>query len=69
MSDFLKNLDPPLVEQLELSDFTVNPFHLAEARLKDLKGRGKLAKPVDWGAFIYPDLMRKVLSAKVSYKP
>ena len=74
VSDFLKNLDPPMVEQLmtkltfdmELSDFTVNLFHLAEAQLK---GQGKLAKPVDWGTFIYPDLMRKVLPAKVNYKP
>jgi ABC-type nitrate/sulfonate/bicarbonate transport system substrate-binding protein len=74
VSDFLKNLDPPLVEQLmtklrfemELSDFTVNLFHLAETQLKT---QGKLAKPVDWGAFIYPDLMRKVLPAKVNYKP
>ena len=74
VSDFLKNLDPALVEQLmtklrfemELSDFTVNLFHLAEAQLK---GQGKLAKPVDWGTFIYPDLLRKVLPAKVNYKP
>ena len=34
-------------ESMELSDFTVNLFHLTEARLK---GQGKLAKPVDWGA-------------------
>jgi ABC-type nitrate/sulfonate/bicarbonate transport system substrate-binding protein len=74
VSDFLKNLDPPLVEQLmtklkfemELSNFTVNLFHLAEAQLKT---QGKLAKPVDWNAFIYPDLMRRVLPAKVNYKP
>jgi NitT/TauT family transport system substrate-binding protein len=74
VSDFLKNLDPPLVEQLmtklsfemELSDFTVDLFHLAEAQLK---AQGKLAKPVNWGAFIYPDLMRKVVPAKVNYKP
>jgi ABC-type nitrate/sulfonate/bicarbonate transport system substrate-binding protein len=74
VSDFLKNLDPATVEQLmtkltfdmELSDFTVNLFHLAEAQLK---GQGKLAKPVDWSGFIYPDLMRKVLPAKVNYKP
>jgi len=74
VSDFLKNLDPALVEQLmtklkfemELSDFTINLFHLAEAQLK---GQGKLAKPVDWGTFIYPELMRKVLPAKVNYKP
>jgi ABC-type nitrate/sulfonate/bicarbonate transport system substrate-binding protein len=74
VSDFLKNLDPPLVEQLMtklkfemvLDDFTVNLFHLAETQLK---GQGKLAKPVDWSTFIYPDLMRKVLPAKVNYKP
>jgi ABC-type nitrate/sulfonate/bicarbonate transport system substrate-binding protein len=74
VSDFLKNLDPPLVEQLmtklsfemEFSDFTVNLFKLAEAQLKQ---QGKLAKPLDLGAFFYPDLMRKVLPAKVNYKP
>jgi len=74
VSDFLKNLDPPLVEQLMtklrfemvLDDFTVNLFHLAEAQLK---GQGKLAKPLDYGTFIYPELMRKVLPAKVNYKP
>jgi ABC-type nitrate/sulfonate/bicarbonate transport system substrate-binding protein len=74
VSDFLKNLDPAMVEQLmakltfemELSDFTVNLFRLAEAQLK---AQGKLAKPLDWSGFIYPDLMRKVLPAKVNYKP
>ena len=74
VSDFLKNLDPPMVEQLmakltfemELSDFTVNLFRLAEAQLK---AQGKLAKPLDWSGFIYPELMRKVLPAKVNYKP
>ncbi|MGH7390764.1 MAG: ABC transporter substrate-binding protein [Candidatus Rokuibacteriota bacterium] len=74
VSDFLKNLDPAVVEQLMtklkfemvLDDFAVNLFHLAEAQLK---GQGKLAKPVNYGAFFYPDLMRKVLPAKVNYKP
>jgi ABC-type nitrate/sulfonate/bicarbonate transport system substrate-binding protein len=74
VSDFLKNLDPEMVEQLmakltfemELSDFTVNLFRLAEAQLK---AQGKLAKPLDWSGFIYPELMRKVLPAKVNYKP
>ena len=74
VSDFLKNLDPVMVEDLmtkltfemELSDFTVNLFRLAEAQLK---AQGKLAKPLDWSGFIYPDLMRKVLPAKVTYKP
>ena len=74
VSDFLKNLDPAMVEQLmakltfemELSDFTVNLFRLAEAQLK---AQGKLAKPLDWSGFIYPELMRRVLPAKVNYKP
>jgi ABC-type nitrate/sulfonate/bicarbonate transport system substrate-binding protein len=74
VSDFLKNLDPPLVEQLMtklkfemvFDDFTVNLFRLAEAQLKQ---QGKLTKPVDYNAFFYPDLMRKVLPAKVNYKP
>src|SRR5262247_1148308 len=74
VSDFLKNLDPPLVEQLMtklrfemvFDDFTVNLFKLAEAQLKQ---QGKLTKPLDYNAFFYPDLMRKVLPAKVNYKP
>lgn len=74
VSDFLKSLDPPLVEQLMtklrfemvLDDFTVGLFRLAEAQLKQ---QGKLTKPLDYGAFVYPDLLRKVLPAKVNYKP
>jgi ABC-type nitrate/sulfonate/bicarbonate transport system substrate-binding protein len=74
VSDFLKNLDPALVEQLMtklrfemvLDDFTVNLFRLAESQLKQ---QGKLTKPLDYNAFVYPDLMRKVLPTKVNYKP
>jgi len=74
VSDFLKNLDPPLVEQLMtklkfemvFDDFTVNLFRLAESQLKQ---QGKLTKPLDYNAFFYPDLMRKVLPAKVNYRP
>lgn len=74
VSAFLKSLDPPLVEQLmskltfdmELSDFTLNLFRLAESQLKQQK---KLAKPVDYDAFVYPDLLRKIQPAKVNYRP
>ena len=73
VSDFLKNLDPPLVEQLMtklrfemvLDDFTISLFRLAESQLKQ---QGKLTKPLDLGAFVYPDLLRKVQPAKVNYK-
>src|SRR3989454_279863 len=74
VSDFLKNLDPPMVEQLmtkltfdmELADSTVSMFRLAETQLKQ---QGKLSKPLDYGAFVYPDLLRKVQPVKVNYKP
>ena len=74
VSDFLKNLDPPLVERLMtklrfemvFDDFTVGMFRLAESQLKQ---QGKLTKPLDYNAFLYPDLMRKVLPTKVNYKP
>jgi hypothetical protein len=74
VSTFLKSLDTPMVEQLmtkltfdmEMSDFTLNLFRLAESQLKQ---QNKLAKPVDYGAFVYPDLLRKVQPGKVTYKP
>ena len=74
VSAFLKSLDPPMVEQLmtkltydmELSNDSISMLRLAESQLKQ---QGKLTKPVDYGAFIYPDLLRKVLPGKVNYKP
>ena len=74
VSAFLKSLDPPLVEQLMtklqfemvLNDFTIDLFRLAESQLKQ---QNKLTKPLDYGAFVYPDLLRKVLPGKVNYKP
>lgn len=74
VSAFLKSLDPPLVEQLmtkltfdmELGNSTISMLRLAESQLKQ---QGKLTKPLDYGAFIYPDLLRKVQPSKVDYKP
>ena len=74
VSDFLKSLDPPLVAELMtklrfemvLDDFTISLFRLAEAQLKQ---QGKLTKPLDLGAFVYPDLLRKIQPKSVTYKP
>jgi ABC-type nitrate/sulfonate/bicarbonate transport system substrate-binding protein len=74
VSSFLKNLDAPLVEQLMtklrfdvvMDDFTVNLLRLAESQLKQ---QNKLSKPLNYGAFVYPDLLRKVAPGKVDYKP
>ena len=49
-----------------LEDSTISMFRLAEAQLKQ---QGKLSKPLDYGAFVYPDLLRKVQPKKVNYKP
>jgi NitT/TauT family transport system substrate-binding protein len=74
VSAFLKSLDPPLVEQLmtklrydmELSNDSISMLRLAESQLKQ---QNKLTKPVDYGAFIYPELLRKVVPGKVNFKP
>jgi len=74
VSDFLKNLDPPMVEQLmtkltfdmELEESSIAMLKLAESQLKQ---QGKLTKPVDYNNFIYPELLRKVQPTKVNYKP
>jgi ABC-type nitrate/sulfonate/bicarbonate transport system substrate-binding protein len=74
VSNFLKSLDPPMVEQLmtkltfdmELTNATISMFRLAESQLKQ---QGKLTKPVDYRAFVYPELLRKVQPAKVNYTP
>jgi NitT/TauT family transport system substrate-binding protein len=74
VSAFLKSLDPPMVEQLmtklrydmELSQDSISMLRLAESQLKQ---QGKLTKPVDYGAFIYPELLKKIAPGKVNYKP
>jgi ABC-type nitrate/sulfonate/bicarbonate transport system substrate-binding protein len=74
VSAFLKSLDPPMVEQLmtkltydmELSNASIGMLRLAESQLKQ---QGKLTKPVDYGVFIAPELLRKVSPGKVDYKP
>ena len=52
--------------EMMLDDFTISMFRLAETQLKQ---QGKLTKPLDYGAFVYPDLLRKVQPTKVNYKP
>src|SRR5713101_5842443 len=74
VSDFLKNLDPPLVEQLmtkltfdmALENSTLGMLRLAEGQLKQ---QGKLTKPIDYGAFIYPARLPKNQPKKVNYTP
>ena len=74
VSDFLKSLDPPMVEQLmtkltfdmELEESSISMLKLAESQLKQ---QGKLTKPIDYNTFVYPELLREVQPKKVNYKP
>jgi ABC-type nitrate/sulfonate/bicarbonate transport system substrate-binding protein len=73
VSNFFKNLDPALVETLmgklrydvRLDQAGIDFLKSAEAKIK---AQGKLAKPVDYRSFIYPDLLKKVRPDKVHYK-
>jgi hypothetical protein len=55
-----------LTFDMELTNTTISMFRLAESQLKQ---QGKLTKPIDYAAFIYPELLRKVQPTKVNYKP
>ncbi len=50
---------------IHLDQQSVGNFQIAEAQLKSI---GKLAKPVDWQNFFYPDLLRELAPGKVDYK-
>jgi ABC-type nitrate/sulfonate/bicarbonate transport system substrate-binding protein len=50
---------------IRLDQRSIGNFQIAEAQLK---GIGKLAKPVDWQGLIYPDLLRELAPGKVDYK-
>ncbi|MBN8916621.1 MAG: ABC transporter substrate-binding protein [Rhizobiales bacterium] len=50
---------------MRLDQGSINNFELQEVQLK---GLGKLAKPVDWKNFVYPDLLKEVKPAAVNYE-
>jgi hypothetical protein len=51
---------------MELTNDSIGMLKLAESQLKQ---QGKLTKPIDYGALIYPELLKKVAPGKVNYKP
>jgi ABC-type nitrate/sulfonate/bicarbonate transport system substrate-binding protein len=72
VSDFLKldnklttDLMTKLRYDLRLDAGSIENFVIVADQLK---GMGKLAKPVDWQKFIYPDLLKKVAPEKVDFK-
>lgn len=66
-------LDVPLTEGLmEKLSFEIRFQQDSIDHLKMVEGQtktaGKLAKPIDWKAFVYPDLIKELAPDKVSYK-
>ena len=72
VAKFLK-MDPALSKLLmsklrydvHLDQASVGALQIAETQLK---GIGKLPRPVDWQGLIYPDLLRELVPGKVDYK-
>ena len=50
---------------VHLDQASVGALQIAETQLK---GIGKLPRPVDWQGLIYPDLLRELVPGKVDYK-
>jgi ABC-type nitrate/sulfonate/bicarbonate transport system substrate-binding protein len=72
VSNFLKldkalttTLMTKLTYDLRLDNGSVENFVIVADQLKTL---GKLAKPMDWQKFVYPDLLKKVSPEKVNVK-
>ena len=71
VAKFLR-IDPPFAKLLmsklrfgmHLDDGSIADFQLAATQLK---GIGKLPKPVDWGGLIYPDLLRQIDPGRAIY--
>jgi ABC-type nitrate/sulfonate/bicarbonate transport system substrate-binding protein len=63
--DLTKTLMTKLRYDLRLDDGSVENFVTVAEQLKN---SGKLAKPMDWSKFIYPDLLKKVSPEKVDFK-
>jgi ABC-type nitrate/sulfonate/bicarbonate transport system substrate-binding protein len=55
-----------LTFDLKLDPSGVDHLRMIEGQIRE---SGKLARPVEWGAFLYPDLLKKVAPAKVSVSP
>jgi len=58
-------LMPKLRHDIRLDQDSVDNFRIAEKQLKD---QGKLAKPLDYKSFIYPDLLKALKPEKVNFK-
>lgn len=64
--DLTRDLMNKVTFDLRLDDDSVSYLKTVEAQLRKT---GRLQKPIDWNRFIYPDIARKAIPDKVTYKP
>jgi ABC-type nitrate/sulfonate/bicarbonate transport system substrate-binding protein len=61
---FAESLMDKLSYDIRLVQGSLDHLKMVEGQIK---GAGKLARPVDWSAFVYPDLLRELAPQKVDY--
>ncbi|NNM70877.1 ABC transporter substrate-binding protein [Enterovirga aerilata] len=63
--DLTEELMPKVPSKFQLTQDSIKALQFAEGVLKE---GGRLVKPVDYGKFIYPDLLKKLRPEAVSYE-
>jgi ABC-type nitrate/sulfonate/bicarbonate transport system substrate-binding protein len=62
---FAESLMEKLSYDIRLDQQSLDHLKMVEGQIKSV---GKLARPVDWNAFVYPDLLKGLAPEKVNYK-
>ena len=62
---FAESLMEKLSYDIRLDQHSLDHLKMVEGQVKSV---GKLAKPVDWNGFVYPDLLKSLAPEKVDYK-
>ena len=62
---FAESLMEKLSFDIRLEQGSLDHLKMVEGQIK---GAGKLARPIDWNGFVYPDLLKGLAPDKVNYK-
>jgi NitT/TauT family transport system substrate-binding protein len=61
---FAENLMEKIAFDVRLEQGSLDHLKMVEGQIKSV---GKLARPVDWNGFVYPDLLKELAPEKVNY--
>ena len=62
---FAESLMEKLSFDIRLEQGSLDHLKMVEGQIK---GAGKLVRPIDWNGFVYPDLLKELAPEKVKYK-